>query len=608
MIRYFTMMEKREKTSLTTFDDFSHTWQDIWLNVVGQTQQTLMTFWKESPPEPPAPSPSMAIFDPDVMGEVFAKACLHLAEKPERLWEIQQQHLKDVHSIWHNAMAKAQGQSPEPLIEVDPKDKRFQNPLWQENPVFYFIQQVYLLNSRLLRDVMANVEGIDPKTNHKLEFYTRHLIDALAPTNFPLTNPDVLEETFQRKGENLIQGFKNYLRDTVNGQVQVRMTDMEAFTLGQDIAATPGKVVYRNDLFELIYYTPTTRKVMATPLLILPPWINKYYIFDLKPENSFVRWAVAQGIPVFIVSWVNPDERHAHKTLSDYVLEGARTAMDQVLKITRKERLNMMGYCTGGILLNCLLTYLKAKNNNPVKSATVVATPVDFREAGDLLVYVCEQQLKKLKAHVRKRGFLEGQAMVQSFNLLRANDLIWSFYVNNYLMGKDPLPFDMLHWNCDAVRMPATMHTDYLRWMYLENRLMQPGGISIGDVPVDLKTIDIPMFIMAAIDDHIAPWRSVYPLTQYPQGETRFVLSGSGHVAGVFNHPDKKKYHHWFSTILPHSADEWLANAEKREGSWWPLWLDWLKQFSDGSESPKKVDQSIIIEDAPGSYVKMTGE
>lgn len=602
------MMEKSEKTSLASIDDFSQTWQDIWLNVVTQTQQTLINFWAESPPTPPSHSSPMAIFDPEVMGEVFTKAMIHMSEKPEKIWELQQQHLKDVQSVWHNVMAKIQGQSPKPLFEIDSKDKRFINPLWQDNPVFYFMQQLYFVNSRLLREVMANVEGIDSKTSHKLEFYTRHIIDAMAPTNFPLTNPDVLEETFQSGGENLIQGFKNYLRDTVNGQVQVRMTDMEAFTIGKDIAATPGKVVFRNDLFELIYYTPTTKTVMATPLLILPPWINKYYIFDLKPENSFVRWAVSMGVPVFIVSWVNPDERHAHKTLTDYVLEGAKTAMEQVLKITRKKQLNMMGYCTGGILLNCMLTYLKAKKKNPVKSATVVATPVDFREAGDLLVYVCEQQLKKLQAHVKKKGFLEGQSMVQSFNLLRANDLIWSFYVNNYLMGKEPMPFDMLHWNCDAVRMPATMHTDYLRWMYLENRLMKPGGISIEDIPVDLKTISVPMFIMAAIDDHIAPWRAVYPLTQYPQGQTQFVLSGSGHVAGVFNHPEKNKYHHWFSSVLPQSPDEWLENAEKTQGSWWPVWRNWLEQFSGGFESPQKIDESLILEDAPGSYVKMMGE
>lgn len=602
------MMEKTEKTSLTSIDEISHAWQDIWFNVATKTQQTLLDFWTESPPEIPTTPSLVTIFDPDVMGEVFRKAIFQLSEKPEKIWELQQRHLQDVRSIWHNVMAKIQGQSPRPLIEIDAKDKRFQNPLWQDNPVFYFMQQLYLINARLLRQLMNNVEGMDPKTSHKLEFYTRHIIDAMAPTNFPLTNPDVLEETFQSGGENLIQGFKNYLRDTVNGQVQVRMTDMEAFTIGKDIAATPGKVVFRNDLFELIYYTPTTKTVMATPLLILPPWINKYYIFDLKPENSFVRWAVNAGVPVFIVSWVNPDERHAHKTLTDYVLEGAKTAMDQVLKITRKKQLNMMGYCTGGLLLNCMLTYLTAKKSNPVKSATVVAAPVDFREAGDLLVYVCEQQLKKLQAHVKKRGFLEGQAMVQSFNLLRANDLIWSFYVNNYLMGKEPMPFDMLHWNCDAVRMPATMHTDYLRWMYLENRLMQPGGISIGNIPVDLKTISTPMFIMAAIDDHIAPWRSVYPLTQYPQGGTRFVLSGSGHVAGVFNHPEKKKYHHWYGSVLPQSPDEWLENAEKHEGSWWPLWREWLEQFSGGMESPKKIDKSVILEDAPGSYVKMIGE
>jgi len=550
----------------------------------------------------------MAIFDPEAVADTMSKVMGRVSERPELVMELQKRHFNDGRSVWHNVLARIRGEETTPVIEFDPKDRRFQNPAWQENPVFYFMHQLYLLNARLLRETLTKIDGIDSKTSHKLDFYTRQLIDACAPTNFPLTNPDVLEVTFQTKGENLIQGFKNFLRDSMNGQIQIRMTDMEAFILGEDIAATPGKVVYRNDLFELIYYTPVTEKVTSLPLLILPPWINKYYIFDLKPENSFVRWAVSSGIPVFIVSWVNPDQRHADKTFTDYVLDGAMAAMEQVMRLTKKPKLNMMGYCTGGILLNCLLSYLSSKEDDRVESATVIAAPADFQEAGDLLVYVCEQQLKKLQAHVKKRGFLEGQSMVQSFNLLRANDLIWSFYVNNYLMGKNPMPFDMLHWNCDAVRMPATMHTDYLRWMYLENRLVQPGGIQIAGVPIDLKNLKLPMFIMAAIEDHIAPWRSVYPLTQFPQGQTQFILSGSGHVAGVFNHPDKQKYNYWYNSDLPSSAEEWLENAEKMTGSWWPTWRNWLEQFSGGWTQPWYASGEDIIEEAPGSYVRVVAE
>lgn len=599
------MIRKSNETNLTAFFDYAQEWQDIWLKVLEKNQETI----KESvtnmvPVLKKKEEHPVTIFDPQIVMSALNQAAEKLSKKPQVVMDLQKEHLKDVMQLFEVVIKQMKGGDVSPLVDVDPKDKRFKNPIWQNNPTFFFMQQLYLLNSRLLKQMLNQVDGLDPKTSQKLEFYTKHLIDALAPTNFPLTNPDVLKKTYETKGENLIHGFKNFLGDSVNGTLNIKMTDMEALKLGRDIATTPGKVVYRNDLLELIQYSPTTEKVYSVPILIIPPWINKFYVFDLKPENSFIKWAVNKGFTLFIISWINPDKRHSQKTITDYTLEGAKQAFDFVRKYTKHDAINTIGYCTGGVLLNCLLTYLKAKGKEKqVLSSTVIAAPIDFREAGDLLVYVCEEQLKKLENHVRKKGYLDANSMVHSFNLLRANDLIWSFYVNNYLLGKDPIPFDMLHWNSDAVRMPGKMHTDFLRNMYLENKLIKPGGIQIDDVPVDLSTIDIPMFVMAAADDHIAPWRAVYPLANTVKGMTEFVLSGSGHVAGVFNHPDKNKYHFWKNNQVEATADEWLEHAEKVTGSWWPTWYEWVKKFSGKMVKAKEIPEKDGLGDAPGSYV-----
>jgi polyhydroxyalkanoate synthase subunit PhaC len=596
------MASHKNETPLESYQHFAQDWQAIWTKVLDTSQKTFLDHWKDQKPPPPQKG-ILTIFDPEIIQETLAKAIERLSARPDRLIELQQDHLRDVMDLVKEVGEQIKGGDAHPIVAVDPRDKRFKNDLWHQNPAFFFMQQLYLINAKLLQTILDQLEGLDPQTLTKLEFYTNQLIDALAPTNFPLTNPDVLQETYDSQGENLIQGFKNFLKDSASGSLIIKMTDTEALHLGRDIATTKGKVVYRNPYLELIHYSPTTKTVYEKPILIIPPWINKFYVFDLKPENSFVKWAVDQGLTVFMISWANPTQWHADKTLSNYVLDGVKSALDFILALTQQKTINTIGYCTGGVLLNSLLAYLKAKEQPLVEAVTIIATPVDFKEAGDLLVYVCDQQLKKLEAHVKKRGYLEGNAMVQSFNLLRSNDLIWSFYVNNYLMGKEPVPFDMLHWNGDAVRMPATMHVQFLRDTYLENRLIQPGGIKIGDVPIDLKTLEMPLFIMAALDDHIAPWRSVYPLTQAVQQAEKFVVSGSGHVAGVFNHPDKHKYYFMEADQLYETADQWLDHAQKTAGSWWPAWKEWMVAYSGPKIPAPQLNSQLALADAPGDYV-----
>lgn len=583
-------------------------WSSLWEKVIDTNQQNFISFLNVHKDIVSSTTPGhhgVSIFDPEIMMSVFQKAFEKISKDPNQFITLQQQHMQDVLEIVHEVQQKIDGQSFTPLMEVSPKDKRFQNDMWQNNPTFFFMQQFYLINAKLLKDLVTRIPELDAETHKKLTFYTNQLVDALSPTNFPLTNPDVLKEIYETKGENLIQGFQNFLRDSAQGELQIRMTDMEALKLKEDIATTKGKVIFRNDLFELIQYTPTTKTVYETPLLIIPPWINKFYIFDLRPENSFIRWGLDQGLTIFIMSWINPDERHAEKTFTDYALEGAKTAIDTVRTITKQKSINTIGYCTGGVLLNSLLAYLKEKNDKSIKSATIIASPLDFKEAGDLLVFICDQQLDKLEKYVTRKGYLEGDAMVNSFNLLRANDLIWSFYVNNYLLGKDSLPFDMLHWNGDAVRMPAKMHTRFLRDMYLENRLIQPNGIFLNKVPININHIDLPLFIIAAKEDHIAPWKSVYPLSTTASGKNRFILAGSGHVAGIFNPPQKNKYYFLENNMekLPASPEEWLKTASTTVGSWWPTWKEWIASFSGKQVPARKADPKSILDDAPGSYV-----
>src|SRR4051794_1120394 len=423
-----------------------------------------------------------------------------------------------------------------------------------------------------------------------------------------MTNPEVLRATIESRGENLLNGLKNLLDDLERGKghLHISMTEMTAFKIGENVAATPGKVVYQNDLIQLIQYAPTTETVKRRPLLIMPPWINKYYILDLRPRNSFIRWAVEQGHTVFVISWVNPDERLAKKNFEDYMREGPLAALDAIEQATGERTANVIGYCLGGTVLAATLAYMTAKRDNRVKSATFFVTMVDFKEAGELSVFIDEEQLHALEERMQKKGYLEARDMHTTFNMLRANDLIWSFVVNNYLLGKQPFPFDLLYWNADSTRMPAAMHSFYLRKMYQQNLLAQPGGITLGGVPIDLRKIKTPAFLLSTREDHIAPWRSTYAATHLYSGPIKFVLSASGHIAGVVSAPGGK-CGHWANDNLPPSPDEWFAGATPHLGSWWPVWDEWITQLDSGRVPAREPGggKLTIIEDAPGSYVRV---
>ena len=431
----------------------------------------------------------------------------------------------------------------------------------------------------------------------------------MAPSNFVMTNPEVLRTTIESGGENLLKGLENLIEDLERGKgrLDIKMTDMDAFEVGRDVAVTPGSVVFQNDLIQLLQFEPTTETVFKRPLLIIPPWINKYYILDLREKNSFVRWATDQGHTVFVISWVNPNEKLAGKTFDDYMVEGPLAALGAMEKATGVREADVIGYCLGGTLLAATLSYMAATGDDRVKTATYFATMVDFAEAGELSVFIDEEQLAALEQRMEKKGYLEGQDMATTFNMLRANDLIWSFVINNYLLGKEPFPFDLLYWNSDATRMPAAMHSFYLRKMYQENLLAKPGGIRLRNVPIDLGKITVPTYILSSREDHIAPWKSTYAATQLYKGPVRFVLSASGHIAGVVNPPAAHKYCHWTNDTLPASADAWFASATQHEGSWWPDWQEWVTAAADGVEkvpARRPGDRKLkAIEPAPGAYV-----
>lgn len=501
------------------------------------------------------------------------------------------------------------GTSLPPVVVPEPGDRRFRHPDWQQNPLFDYIKQSYLITSRWMVDTLSGIAGLDRETARKVDFYTRQLADAFAPSNFIWTNPEVLRATLDSQGQNLVKGLANFQRDLDRGRGELRITmsDPTAFELGVNIATTPGKVVFQNELIQLIQYEPATATVHRTPILMVPAWINKYYILDLTAEKSFIRWAVSRGYTAFVVSWANPDESLAHKTFDDYLTEGIVAALDAIEAATGEHEVSAVGYCIGGTLLAVALGYLAGIGDQRIKAATLFTAQVDFSEPGDLAVFIDEQQLDNLDQRMGPKGYLESQAMFTTFNMLRANDLIWSFFVHNYLLGKDPQPFDLLHWNADATRMPRQMHLFYLRQMYLHNNLVKPGALSLAGVPIDLTRVTVPVYLQACREDHIAPFRSVFKARHNFSGPLRFVLAGSGHVAGVINPPDKTKYQYWLNPEEPWEIDAWLRGAVEHPGSWWPDWDEWLSPQSGGMVPARKPgDRKLpVIEDAPGSYVKL---
>src|SRR5215831_6689991 len=490
----------------------------------------------------------------------ITKAFFELAAKmlsnPYRLAETQLNLWWEYSALWQASMLKLLGAKAAPVAEPAQTDKRFRHEDWQEHFLFDYIKQSYLIAARWLHKAVASVEGLDEHTQKKVDFFTRQYIDALAPSNFALTNPEVFRETISTGGQNLVKGLNNLLDDIErgNGRLKISMTDPKAFELGVNIATTPGKVVFENDLHQLIQYEPTTPKVAKRPLLVVPPWINKYYILDLREKNSFVKWATDQGMTVFVISWVNPDERLADKDFEDYLIEGPVASLQAIEKATGEKEVNALGYCLGGTLLAATLAYMAATKDRRIASGTFMTSLVDFTKAGELEVFIDEDQVASLERKMNERGYLEGSEMANTFNMLRANDLIWSFVINNYLLGRDPFPFDLLHWNSDATRMPANMHSFYLRNMYMKNLLRVPGGITLAGVPIDLTKITVPLYFASAMEDHIAPWKATYAGTQLTSGKVRFVLSGSGHIAGMINPPAANKYGYWTNEKLPPAA------------------------------------------------------
>ncbi len=549
-----------------------------------------------------------SLLDPFNVGGAFVEGAKQLISNPEKLMkanlELWQQHMQ----LWRHATDKMLGKETEPVAVPDRGDRRFKAKEWEEDGVFDIIRQSYLITSRWLISTVSDIDNLNEEDARKVQFHTRQIADALSPSNFLLTNPEVIRETVRSRGQNLVRGMKNLKRDIEggSGKLKITMADRDAYEVGKNIATAPGKVVYQNDILQLIQYQPTTERVYRRPLLILPPWINKYYILDLQPENSFIRYAVDKGYTVFVVSWANPDSSLANKTMDDYLREGILESLDAIEQATGEREVTTIGYCIGGTLMGAALAYMAAKGDDRVKATTLFTAQMDFSEAGDLKVFIDEKQLDKLDDMMAEEGYLDGDAMYSAFNLLRANDLIWSFYVNNYLLGKDPLQFDLLYWNSDSTRMPRALHMFYLRQMYLHNNLARPGGISLDGVPIDLGTVQIPIYLQAAKEDHIAPYPSVFKAKKLFSGPVRFMLAGSGHIAGVINHPDAGKYNYWMNEAQPDDLDEWVENAESHPGSWWGDWNDWLKEHSGELVDARTPGDGAlpVFEDAPGSYVK----
>ena len=579
--------------------------KDAFKDIAERSQALLRDFAEKYKADGPQPA------DPLRLTQTFMDFTAKMLADPNRLLQAQMELWQQYLNLWQVTAQRMMGQKVEPVVEPAKGDKRFADPAWKDEVVFDYLKQSYLLTARWLQHTVKEVEGVDDKTAKKVDFYTRQFIDAMSPSNFAMTNPQVVKATVESKGENLLKGLQNLLTDLERGKgtLAIRQTDMKAFKVGGNVATSPGKVVYQNKVMQLLQYAPATAEVYAMPLLIVPPWINKFYILDLKPENSFIKWATEQGYTVFVISWVNPDEQLTSLVFEDYMKQGPLAALDAIEQATGEKKVSAIGYCIGGTLMATTLAYMAARGDDRIAACTFFTAQVDFTEPGELGVFIDEDQLASVEEMMSRKGYLEGSEMATTFNMLRANDLIWSFVVNNYLMGKDPFPFDLLFWNADATRMPAAMHSYYLRNMYQKNLLVKPGGLTIDNVPIDLRKISIPVYLQAGKEDHIAPAKSVYKATQLFSGPVRFMLAGSGHIAGVVNPPRNKKYQHWLNETAknPPTLDEWRAGAQEFPGSWWHDWDKWLSAKS-GPKVPARVPGEgglPAIEDAPGSYVKV---
>ena len=543
-----------------------------------------------------------------------ARALFGVAEPyltdPNRLLDAQFDLWRRQAQVWRNSWDRFMGEEKDPAVRPAPGDRRFTDAEWEDNPFFDLLKQSYLVTAKWAEDMVQQAEGVDPETRRKGVFYVRQLANALSPSNFALTNPEVIRATLATNGENLARGLEQLLSDydSQTGEFRISQTDLNAFEVGGNLALTPGKVIFQNDLMQLIQYEPATDETFQIPLLIVPPWINKFYILDLVPRKSFIKWAVERGLSVFVISWVNPDETLAGKRFEDYMKEGVLAALDAVAAATGETRLNTVGYCIGGTLMAATLAYLAEKGDKRINSTTFLTTQVDFEDAGDLKVFVSEEEIGALERKMAQTGYLDASSMANTFNMLRSNDLIWSYVVNNYLLGKEPFPFDLLFWNSDSTRMPAAVHSFYLRECYLNNHLSQKKMILDG-VTLDLGRIELPTYNLAAREDHIAPLVSAFKIGRFLGGSrNRLVVAGSGHIAGVINPPAANKYQYWTNEAGADTVEAWLDAAEQHAGSWWPDWGAWIGRLSGAKIAARRPGDGKLkpIEDAPGSYVRVT--
>ncbi len=564
----------------------------------------------KNPQGAPQIKPAMeSQFDPIGIGRAFIEMTQRMMTNPAKLVEAQTELWQSYMKLWETTTRRMMGEKVEPVAVPGKGDKRFKDGEWSENLIFDYIKQSYLLAAQWLQHNVDQTDFPDQHTHQKVDFYIRQFIDAMAPTNFVATNPQVLRETIETRGENLVRGLNHLLQDldAGKGSLKISQTKPGTFEVGKNIATTPGKVVHQGRLMQLLCFEPQTPSQFKRPLMIVPPWINKYYILDLQPKNSFVKWASEQGHMVYVLSWVNPHEELANATFEDYMREGVMEALDAIERDIGSAEVNSVGYCLGGTLLASTLAHMAAVGDDRIKSATYFASLVDFSEPGELGVFIDEEQIKSIEEEMEKKGYLDGNQMATTFNMLRANDLIWSFVVNNYLMGKDPFPFDLLYWNSDATRMPKAMHSFYLRNMYQQNLLAQPGALSLLGTPLDLRTIKTPSTVIGTKEDHIAPWKAVYKGCRNYQGDKQFILAASGHIAGIVNPPVAQKYGYWLNDKWPEDRDAWFEGATEHQGSWWPHWQAWVAQYA-GEHVPARTPGANglkPLEDAPGSFVKM---
>lgn len=594
----------QSQSSGTSREEFAESLGDAgqrWTRIAEQSARVSAAFWERQADAPK----DFQLIDPTSVSAAFSALTASLMSNPDRLAEVTADYWRRSAELWSAGFRRMQGTDAD--LPPMPADRRFRGEAWEANATFDYLRRSYLLAAEWMHGVVESAD-IDPEQRRRAAFYTRQFLSAASPANFAATNPEVLKRVAETDGKSLIDGLEHLLEDLEKGkgQLKISMTDEAAFEVGRNVAATPGKVVFQNDMMQLIQYAPSTDTVARRPLLFVPPWINKYYVMDLQPRNSLIRWTVEQGHTLFVISWVNPDASLAGKSFADYMHSGPLAALDAIEKATGEREVNVLGFCIGGILNASTLAWMAAQGDDRIQSATFLATMFDFGDVGETAVFVDEAQVARIEQHAAEKGYLEGRHLANMFSLMRENDLVWSFVVNNYLMGRGPIPFDLLFWNADSTHLPATMLTYYLRHFYLENGLVCPGHVILDGVPIDLGKIQAPCYVFATKEDHIAPWPGCFAGTRLIGGPVEFVLGGSGHIAGVINPPKAKKYGYWTSGAGSENPDAWLDSAERHDGSWWEHWGDWLSRFRDEEVPARHPGDGALdpIEDAPGSYVK----